>query len=307
MSTAPAETAAPSDTDATKSNQSEDTLIFGSAPSRLFDEIAIRIDNLLTEEISTLPLLPRKKNDDSKKSGEEILLGDLRKAYSKNLDILENYCARNVFSIRSFNKTKRRKVLDQFLNGGEDEGDKDVGEASAAASSVPQSKFDPPAKNEEMPTAQQIMAMDEEILLARHRLHTEKQRRAKLLRQIESLKGVMRSLSLLQDALKGQDGKDFDDLQEKIEKAREGHQEIKAWNGKAEEVIQMLDRIKHERDGGAANREEMKLSAISRDADEKDRRRVWEEMNGGEAGREVVGSQGTGEEIASLLKKLREK
>lgn len=287
--------------DAAKSNQSEDTLIFGSAPSHLFDEIAIRIDNLLTEEVSALPLLPRKKGDRSKESGEEILLADLRGSYKKNLDLLENYCARNVFTVASFNKTKRRKVLEHFLKGEDGaEGGKEA--EVSGVTIVPESKFEPPAKNEELPTAQQIMAMDQEILLARQRLLTEKQRRVKLSRQISRLKGAMDSLNLVQDALKGGNGNGFDELQQKLQKAVDGHQEIKTWNGKAEEVIALLDKFKKERGGETDG--DVKPLAVTRDADEKDRRRVWEEMNGGEPGREEAGS---GTEIASLLKKLREK
>jgi soluble cytochrome b562 len=305
MSNDPQHQTATADNGHDKSNKSEDTLIFGSAPSHLFDEIAIRIDTMLTEEVSALPLLPRKKSDEgSKQSGEEILLTELRQAYKKNLDVVEEYCARNVFTIASFNKTKRRKVLAHFLNG-EDEAETCKDEESGRAMAVPQSKFEPPANNEELPTAEQIIAMDKEILLARQRLHTEKQRRAQLSRQIARLKGAMESLNLVQAALNnGEDSKGFDELQNKLRKAVEGHQEIKDWNEKAEEVIQLLDQIKAKRGEGdiygAAH-------AVTRDADEKERRRVWEEMNGGEAGLQGTGVHGSGEEIASLLKKLREK
>ena len=288
---------------ARSNNQSENALIFGSVPSHLFDDIAIRIDNILTEEIASLPLLPRKK-DGAKESGEEILLNSLRNVYKKNLDRVEAYCERNVFTIESFNKTKRRKILEHFLNGNDRSDSKEGAEEAEATLFVAKSKFEPPGKDEELPTAQQIMSMDHEILLARKRLHSEKQRRAKLSRQIQRLNGAMESLQLVQSAMKGKDGKSFDELQDKIQKAVDGHQEIKGWNGKAEEVIQLLDKIKAERDG-AAN--DGGSQTVARDADEKERRRAWEEMNGGEAGREGARSHGTGEEIASLLKKLREK
>ncbi|KAL7513723.1 hypothetical protein ACHAXN_011273 [Cyclotella atomus] len=292
--------------DASKSNKSEDTLIFGSAPSHLFDEIAIRIDNMLTEEVSALPLLPRKKSGDgSKQSGEEILLTELRRAYKKNMDVAEIFCERNVFTIASFNKTKRRKVLEHFLNGGDEtEATGNDEEAEKGTTAVPQSRFEPPAKNEELPTAEQIISMDKEILVARQRLHTEKQRRVQLSRQIARLKRAMESLNLLQDALKGEDGKGFDELQIKLRKAVKGHREITGWNEKAEEIIQLLDQIKDKRGVGEADGV---TQAVTRDADEKERRRVWEELNGGEAGPQGAGVHGSGKEIASLLKKLREK
>ena len=313
------------DINATTTNQ----LIFGAAPSELFDDIAITLDNLLTEEVSALPLLPRIPPKESvpdgdcggeaslQLSGEEILLGKLRRVYRKNLDVVESYCLRNIFTIESFSKTKRRKILEHFLQGDErggesnNEGDAASEDVGPASSNQFFTKFDPPSKNEELPTAQQITAMDQEILLIRQRLHSEKQRHVKFSRQIERLKGAMDSLRVVQDALKGEDGDNFDQLHEKIRRAMQGQQELKVWNGRAEEVVQLLDKIKEERgrvDGGVnQNIGDVKPKSVSREVDERKRRKVWMEMNGGATDGEDGATHGSKEEIASLLKKLREK
>ena len=127
------------DTSSSNKSESEDFLMFGARPSHLFDDIAITIDSLLTEEIASLPLLPRTLTDeelrqassssssgDKPLTGEQKLIAKLRKAYKKNLDLAETYCSRNVFTVQYYSKTKRRKILENFLhseenNNGEDE------------------------------------------------------------------------------------------------------------------------------------------------------------------------------------------
>jgi hypothetical protein len=234
----------------------------------------------------------------------------LRKSYKKNLDVVEAYCSRNVFTIESFSKTKRRKVLEHFLNkdGVEEDGEPAAGSATVSASEQFTSKFEAPSKNEELPSAQQIMDMDKEILLARQRLHSEKQRRVKLSRQIQKVKGAMESLRLVQDALKGEDGSGFDEMKEKIRKAIEGHKELKGLNERAEEVIQMLDEIKEERrNGGVLSMGDEDKQSVTREGNESKRRRAQMEKDGEMGDEGDVRPHGSKEEIDCLLKKLREK
>ena len=279
-------------------------------------------------------------------TGEDILLAKLRKTYKKNLDLVEAYCARNVFTIEYFPKTKRRKVLDHFLGGGgekDDEGSKEGGDGSLESApkegdtnndTLPTSKYNPPSKNLTLPTPQQLQAMDAEILLTRQRVHQEKQRRVKLVRELERLRRASESLRGVQSALlecnvaqsSGDNGEvttttttttvSVQQLQEKVRSALQGHEELKVWNSRAEEVIKMLDTIKEERgedgvivaagDASGKVARKKKNAVVAREVDERERRRVMLDMNGGEEGGSGGGAHGTKKEIASLLKKIRE-
>lgn len=324
------------------------------------DEIAAGIDERLTREVSQLPLLPKNKNNrdnnDDGSSGEETLMRELRSVYKKNLDVVEAYCRRNVFTLSSFDKTKRRKVLDAFLTDdcqAANNNDDEQQQQQHPNSSIQQQNYDPPDKNEALPTPQQIVSMDREILEARHRLREEKRRGHALSAQISRLNRALSSLSTVHTALGGGDRDDttnddtnnttttddFNVLAAEIQNAIDGHEEIKGWNDKAERVICLLDKIKAERgggsdggvagagSGGSAGRSSSAVGGgmttnatmtVCRNKDEKERRRVWEEMNGevsssaGGTGGSGGGSQhrhgaGSSREIATLLKKLREK
>jgi len=245
----------------------EDFLMFGARPSHLFDDIAITIDSLLTEEVVSLPLLPRTLTDQELRqhqqagagegkplTGEQKLIAKLRKAYKKNLDLAETYCSRNIFTVQYYSKTKRRKILENFLgeeqDGAEKGAEKKDGKISSNTSqsttTLPTTTLAP--IEGEMPTPEQIIGMDKEILVARQRIQQEKQRRIQLKRQLERLNEASQTLIRVQDALQKGELQDDNKLKESVSNAMEGHEELKVWNSRAEEVIQILDKIKMERE-----------------------------------------------------------
>jgi len=309
-------------TDDKQSSQSEDYLMFGAHPSHLFDDIAITIDSLLTEEIASLPLLPRtlteqelrqhkessnNPNSDNKPlTGEEKLIAKLRKAYKKNLDLAETYCSRNIFTVQYYSKTKRRKILESYLDeeDGKEKSSQDGAPSttsSAATDTLPTSTFTQPPPTVK-PTNEQFMNIDKEILISRQRIQQEKQKRIQLKRQLVRLKKASETLLGVQEALQNGELKDESKLKESISSALEGHEELKVWNARAEEVIQILDKIKVEREEGKNGKVSAggKAGVAGREDDERERKRMLEDI-GGDSG----GTMGTKEQVDTLLKKLR--
>lgn len=330
--------------DATSSEA--DFLLFGSRPSHLFDDMRITLDTLLTEEVASLPLLPRtlspsqrqqqhqQQSDDGDgaekpQTGEQKLIAKLRKAYKKNLDLAEAYCSRNIFTIQYYNKTKRRKILESVRgeddnedgsNNNKKEGGQDNNDAAKkkAFSPLPAITFEPPTG--EIPSADEMNGKNKEILQTRQQIQHDKQRRVQLSRQLERLTKAAQQLKELRGALdkaldtkkrtSGGEGSTLamKELQESVAKAVEGHEELKVWNSRAEEVIQLMDQIKDEREEGGGllgssrnNNTDGSLKRVAlRDEDERERKRMLTEMGGGE-----TASHGTKEEVASLLSKIR--
>lgn len=329
-----------SSTTVTPSLTSEDYLIFGNAPSQLFDSISITLDNLLTKEVGSLPLLPKTPSDatssggNGKKAqtyqltGEEKLLLKLRTTYKKNFDLVEAYCARNIFTINYFSKTKRRKIMERFLATNDRSADESNDDGCNAIHSLPNTKFASPPSDALLPSPQQIIDMDRDILLARQQLHLEKQRRVKLDRQLEKVTKSCSSLrdveAALEKGLRANDGsRGLDDVSRKMEEivksvkiAMEGHEELKTLNVKAIEVIHLLNKIKHEREEGnnfaiandtnegekdikSKGRGVKRTRVAMREEDEQRRKQVWADVGNENSRRE--GSN----DVKSLLKKLR--
>lgn len=344
-SKAPAAVAsAGADSNAAKNDASEaDFLLFGSRPSHLFDDMRIAIDTLLTEEVASLPLLPRTLSPSQRQqyrdgngsgggeeekplTGEQKLIAKLRKVYKKNLDLAEAYSSRNIFTIQYYNKTKRRKIIEQILEAGEgkdgksndEKNNKEDDNDNNKKMALPPINFEHPPKGG-MPSEEELNGKNKEILQTRQQIQHDKQRRVQLSRQLDKLTKASQQLKELRGALdkaleskKSNDGGPegtltMKELQESVAKAIEGHEELKVWNARAEEVIQLMDQIKDEREEGGggllSNRNASGLSkrVATREEDERERKRMLSEMGGGD----TETPHGTKEEIASLLNKIR--
>lgn len=337
-SSAPPAAAAASSASAAKPDASEaDYLLFGSRPSHLFDDMRITLDTLLTEEVASLPLLPRTLSSSQRQlqqqsgekplTGEQKLIAELRKAYKKKLDLAEAYCQRNIFTIQFYNKTKRRKILERVLEGNDKDAgpgdnnsgqDNDDNEKQKSFAALPAINFEQPSG--EIPSAEEMNGKNKEILQARQQIQHDKQRRVQLSRQLDRLTKAAQQLKELRGALekaletkKANGGAERDssntlvmkELQESVTKAVEGHEELKVWNARAEEVIQLMDQIKEEREEGGGllgktNTNDSSKRVASREEDERERKRMLTEMGAGKPA-----SHGTKEEIASLLNKIR--
>ncbi len=336
--------AAGADSNAAKNDASEaDFLLFGSRPSHLFDDMRIAIDTLLTEEVASLPLLPRTLSPSQRQqyrdgkgsgggeeeaplTGEQKLIAKLRKVYKKNLDLAEAYSSRNIFTIQYYNKTKRRKIIEQILEAEEGKDGKSNDEKNSKEDdndnnkkmALPPINFEHPPKGG-MPSEEELNGKNKEILQTRQQIQHDKQRRVQLSRQLDRLTKASQQLKELRGALdkaleskKSNVGSEegtlaMKELQESVAKAIEGHEELKVWNARAEEVIQLMDQIKDEREEGGggllSNRNASGSSkrVATREEDERERKRMLSEMGG----EDTETPHGTKEEIASLLNKIR--
>ena len=335
-------------TAAAKNDASEaDFLLFGSRPSHLFDDVRIAIDTLLTEEVASLPLLPRTLSPSQRRqqqqqqkpggvgnlsgelpalTGEQKLISQLRKAYKKNLDLAEAYCSRNIFTIQYYNKTKRRKIIEHILeeegnivdeSSNKTEGGKDGSKNNKRAfSHLPSVNYDPPTGD--IPSTDELNSKNREILQTRQQIQHDKQQRVQLSRQLDRLTKATQQLKELRGALdKALESKNNEagssssslamkELQESVAKAVEGHEELKVWNARAEEVIQLMDQIKDDREAGGgllgSNRYVNNGSSkrvATREEDERERKLMLSEMG------DETAALGKKEEIASLLNKIR--
>jgi hypothetical protein len=93
-------------TDKDDSLPPHDRILFGTKTITISDELTDSIDAALVEGVSSLPRLPQ----------PEVLLQTLRQVYSRNVNVLETYMSRNIFSIHHrLPPSRRKKVVEAFL------------------------------------------------------------------------------------------------------------------------------------------------------------------------------------------------
>jgi hypothetical protein len=276
-------------------------------------------------------------------TGEQKLVAHLRKAYKKNIDAAEAYCNRNIFTVQNHSMTKRRQIMEQFFDTDNIDVDADGGNRGAAESTLTfplttttTALFAPLPDGMELPLPENIMNMDKEILEIRQRIQHAKQRRIRQSRQLgrleqanQMLVGVLEALQLIENlhdttsttatdtATREKNITNDEDiaslmqnLKQSVLDAIEGHEELKIWNTRAEEVLELLDKIKIDQNktkvGGMNNNAHglqgnnsggggLKV-VVEREEDERRRKNTLQEMGA---------SHGSREQVASLLSKLR--
>lgn len=105
---------------------SEDLVLFGSANTNITNEFCTHIEVALVEGVASLPLMAEGgkedgNSDDSATNAEESpkeqrrdkkMLQKLRKSYIRNVDIVEIYAGRNIFSVSARTPHFRQRVVE---------------------------------------------------------------------------------------------------------------------------------------------------------------------------------------------------
>lgn len=91
-----------------------DKILFGSSNETIADEFYNRIEAALTEGVASLPLMAAPKDDDNDESRDDRMLHKLRKAYIRNVDIMELYSGRNIFSVANRTAHFRQRIVKSY-------------------------------------------------------------------------------------------------------------------------------------------------------------------------------------------------
>uniref|UniRef100_A0A6S8YD18 Uncharacterized protein n=1 Tax=Ditylum brightwellii TaxID=49249 RepID=A0A6S8YD18_9STRA len=234
-----------------KGCDNEDTVLFESMASHLVDTLGSSVQTSLSEQVSKLPLLPGRKSEpggatdrttaagenvDEYMGGEERLMSMLRKSYGKNIDIIESYTNRNIFSIRMFGKVKRRTVVERYMNQEEgkfgDDGSSKTSPIEVSARATHYEKemilgsyhnnsnaelesikhqYGSPIAKSEIPTTEQVNALDDEIRNLRERFRSLQRDKLILLakhKRLSKISGSTKRAHILYDeAISGESSK----------------------------------------------------------------------------------------------------
>lgn len=147
-----------------------DTVVFGSLNDRIADAFADRIQAALSEGVQSLPLLYESTKGDA-------LLAKLQKSYLKNVDIVEAYGERNIFTLQMYPPKRRQRITRAFLD--KDHESKKT-ENSTTATVFENSSYQYPAE-EQIPSLEQSQSLQDELQVLRAHLQAARLRRNALL------------------------------------------------------------------------------------------------------------------------------
>lgn len=153
-------------TDKDDSLPPHDRILFGTKTITISDELTDSIDAALVEGVSSLPRLPH----------PEGLLQTLRQVYSRNVNVLETYMSRNIFSIHHrLPPSRRKKVVEAFLSNQTPQ----VAPLSNVTNNGTKPEF-PYPKAADIPSAQALAQKEDDLKALRAKLVQLKRRRQQL-------------------------------------------------------------------------------------------------------------------------------
>jgi hypothetical protein len=269
------------------------TVLFGSTPDDVFDAISERIDDALRDGVASLPFLPPTGGEPSEGGGrrlsrlslgggggdaiippDEKLLRILRDSYAANLALADQYARRNIFALpHGTGPVRRREVVEAYLFGPPGEGPNPNGAPVEAAETAGPSSVEEslksqapipylvPAGPDDVPTPEQLEAVEAEMAELRGRLRAARRLRSDLRSVAAGLEGTKAAADAARTALSeaglgGGDGDgerdgdgdgDGSSLKASVASAAAGGEEMRALNETGRDLIRRLDEEKEAR------------------------------------------------------------
>ena len=175
-----------------------DSKLFGSLVTELTDELTSNLNAALSKGIQTLPML-----DDPQRSQQ--LQTQLQKAFYRNIDLLELYAQRNIFTLQNFPPLQRAKIARLVLDPDWDpeaavalmeeadaaeEKEQQQNESTAATQETPM-----PTKTE-IPSPAQLKTTEQELLGRRQHLQSLQEKRVAMEKRLRELEAATQLVDL---------------------------------------------------------------------------------------------------------------
>jgi hypothetical protein len=198
----------------TTTNNNPDTVLFGSLTSTISDELDSKIDSALMKGVGSLPLLPQSSSDGA---GEELFLTKLRACYRRNVDLLETYVERNIFTVQNYSVSLREKILQCFIMTSNNNSSSAVEAAQVmvkqeeqqqqetATTTIPPLPSDYPKKRSDIASSQDMDQLREETTQLRAKLRAARARKNDLQRKLIKLLDVDQSVKGANETLSNND------------------------------------------------------------------------------------------------------
>lgn len=188
--------------------EEQEAVVFGknTISEEFADALAESLERGIQSGVASLPLLQDDDNDAARNTStttstggkkstnkKALLVQMIQKPYMKNIDVVEIYAQRNIFTLRHSAPRRRQMIVQRVLMSDTSAKETDTaleeGESSAAASSSSSTTTTPAVvvavypNKEEIPSKEEMAKLQEELSQLATQLKTAKDRRNALLEQ----------------------------------------------------------------------------------------------------------------------------
>ena len=237
--------------------------MFGSTLPDIFDKIHSSLHEVVQDKVSTLPIIQH----DDQESCETKLYSKITTVYTNYMDVAQLYAENELFTLdKSYSRRKRERIVNAFLALKQDQGsddppnDAETGVEKETETSIAQAdnpstaakneeekfRYTMPSSSKEIPSVEEMNAIDEEIAYLRKQLREYKVNTHSLHQQTHSLEHAFKLASKTNDSLLkvvGQKSQDSNIIQD-VQNATEGKRTLTELNSQAEKLVVQMDEIK---------------------------------------------------------------
>jgi len=222
-----------------------DSKLFGSLVTELTDELTSNLNAALSKGIQTLPML-----DDPQRSQQ--LQTQLQKAFYRNIDLLELYAQRNIFTLQNFPPLQRAKIARLVLDPDWDpeaavalmeeadaaEEQQQQNESTTATKETPM-----PTKNE-IPSPAQLKTTEQELLGRRQHLQSLQEKRLAMEKRLRELEAATQLVDLAGLLPSGDNSSSSDSIPEVVEAAANASE----LQQQGQALAQRMEQVKRQRE-----------------------------------------------------------
>ena len=251
--------------------------MFGSIVSDAFSAIHSSLHDISRDRIfSTLPDIENNQQESCKTK----LYSKICKAYMLHMDAAQLYAENEIFVMdKSFSRKKRERILNKFIelekgrgkgrSPAEEscaDGDPQKNDAEGVQGTGVTLKYKMPASSQEIPSANQMKAIDEEILSLRKQLRDTKEQTYALRQELSSLNRHENSAKRANETLTKLTGeKRTAGILESVSNIKENKEDLKVLNSQAKELMAGMKEMERAKDNSNETQEfgdVMKAAAI---------------------------------------------
>lgn len=243
--------AASTTTTTSTTNSHPDTVVFGSLAFSIADEFSQSIDEALVDGVASLP------GDDT-----SVLLQKLRRLYFRNVDVMESYLLRNIFTLD--NTTRKHKIVQAYLSGGsleslENDDTMLAKENSTAVntttSSVQVQDYQYP-KASDIPSSQELETLQADVVEKRNQVRAARRRRNEILAKLKQLASAHDAVQGVSTSLEQHTNATSTTTQESIQQVVMGKDRLETLQTSASDLVQKLEQSKRDRTDDGDEEEE---------------------------------------------------
>ncbi|GFH56036.1 hypothetical protein CTEN210_12512 [Chaetoceros tenuissimus] len=235
----------------------QNTVMFGTTVSTIFNSIHDNLDQSIRSHISSLPIICSSQEDDDTTNGEndvpreEQIYNKITQVYVNHMDVAKLYTEKELFCMnKKWTKKRRGRILDKYLELMETplpstDSEKIDGTESKEGMSndeaATKTRYTIPVSKEDIPTETQVKDIHTELNELRLKLREKSSEKMKLLYQLQALDAAQQSSEKVDASLSSKIKQGGSEIEKAVKELNETKKQVKQLSSDGNHLLDQMD------------------------------------------------------------------